>query len=186
LSFALCGEFSFYFLEHPSKTDTVRSLSCRFLFVNRRDDRATREKFQTLVLVDHLMTDQTDSAYSTSITQSHPDRTTSYEFWRLLQVSFVFGSILFLVFRSCYTVYWTTKQREQKQKNNLIEKRASLSESNDNLFAECDELLDARASELTSRLTSQKRSRIHTERTPSPYPQKDHGERSVHFKELTV
>ena len=90
------------------------------------------------------------------------------------------------MFRSCYTVYWTTKQREQKQKINQIEKRASLSESNDNLFAESDELLDARTNELTSRLTSQKRSRIHTERTPSPYPQRDPGDRSVHFKELTV
>ena len=45
-------------------------------------------------------------------------------------------SIVLLVFRSCYTVYWEERQKELKKRASDLEEQHSQSESTDNLFDE--------------------------------------------------
>merc|ERR1712037_993486 len=52
------------------------------------------------------------------------------------EVGFVLISIIILVFRSCYTVYWEERQKKKKEKKlkEDIEMMQNVGQSNDNVF----------------------------------------------------
>merc|ERR1711937_106782 len=64
----------------------------------------------------------------------------NYCFRRFIQVIFVTSAIVFLIGRSCYTVYWEERQKRKRKKALDLEKSNSgeISSSKDNLFQETE------------------------------------------------
>merc|ERR1712189_27804 len=64
----------------------------------------------------------------------------NYCFRRFIQVIFVTSAIVFLIGRSCYTIYWEERQKRKRKKALDLEKSHSdeISSSKDNLFQETE------------------------------------------------